>query len=112
MKTKSKENASHLIREAISKLPALRLQQAKPGDIFPSLKEQGIGITPSVRSMTSKLLSAAKRQMPATRFGDRYEDVSNEQVMAAISFVKACGGLKHAKKAIACLEDMMDLSDT
>jgi uncharacterized protein (DUF433 family) len=109
---KTKENASELIRDEISKFPTLRLPQAKPSDIFPSLEEQGIAITPSVRTMTSKLLSAAKRQVPATRFGSDYEGVSNEQVMAAISFTKACGGLKNAKKAMECLEGIMDLFNT
>jgi len=102
-----------MIRAAISALPTLRLPQAKPGDIFPSLEEQGIEITPSVKSMTSKLLSAAKRQMTATRVGSGYEDVSSEQVMAAVSFVRACGGLKKAQRTMECLkEEIMDLSDT
>ena len=112
MRTKSKEeNLSESIRDAVARVPTLRLQRARPCDIYPSLEEQGIKITPSVMAMTSKWLVAAKRQMPTTRLSDRYEDVSNEQVMAALCFAKACGGIKHVKKVIKCLEGLMDLFD-
>jgi hypothetical protein len=78
------EETSKLIRDAISKLPTLRLRQAKPSDIFPSL--EGVEITPSVRSMTSKLLSDAKRKIVFPQF--IYDDVSSEEVMAAIAILR------------------------
>ena len=57
-----------------------------------------------MRSMTSKLLSKAKKA--ALGSPSDLDGVTASHVTAAIAFAKACGGLKNAKKALQVVEDI------
>ena len=96
MKTKDNEagRTSAVIRDRvrIAALPVEELQGAKPSAILPTLEKERIEITPSVRSMTSKLLSKAKRAASVDGVV-----TTDAHVMAAVAFVRACGGLNSAK---------------
>lgn len=65
----SPENISEAIRAEIEKIPPTELIHAKPSRVLPYLEEAGIEITPSVRSLTSKLLGKAKDKQKITPQG-------------------------------------------
>ncbi len=106
-RAKTAANTSGAIREEISTFTQEQLLRAKPADLLPILEERGIEITPSVRSMTSRLLSAAKRECRAVRLDLPVTDPTvNDRMEAALTFVKACGGLKAAKRALDIFEEV------
>lgn len=99
-KPPQQEGIAEAIRAEIAKIPSSELVYAKPSRILPALESAGLEITPSVRSMTSKLLAKAKnKEAPA----EQGEIVSVAEAVAesqkeedrrelAMRLVEACGG--------------------
>jgi len=98
-------NVSEAIRDEIAKIPRAELLTAKPGRVLEKLPA-GIEITGSVRAMTSRLLSAA-RKAEAESFRPRIaKGTVDLKMMAALAFVEACGSLGEARAVLKRLEDM------
>jgi hypothetical protein len=108
MKAKEKEvaNVSEMIRQHIAALPSEYLERAKPADILPQLEAAGVEITPSIRSMTSKLLSAARRRAGNAGSDPQIPGINDGLWKAAFAFIKACGSLQRAKRMLEILEEV------
>ena len=92
------EGVSEAVRTEIAKIPPGELSYAKPSRVLPCLEAGGFEITPSVRSITSKLLKMAKRWAPPTGevisvAGEIAERrVAEDRKELAMRLVEACGG--------------------
>jgi hypothetical protein len=79
------------------------LRYAKPGRVLPLLVAQGISITPSVRSATSKLLKKAKQRFPGI-VPETYTGQADKSELA-MKLIESCGGdFTLVKKEIDRLE--------
>jgi hypothetical protein len=113
MKQTPVDNISAAIREEIGRLADEQVLGARPATILPLLQKRGIDLTPSVQSMTSRQLSAAKRRCRRAALSVPKTDATpGDQIVAAHTLVKACGGFKAAKTLLEILEDAARIRST